>query len=91
VVRKSVGESEPQTIAAPVSSITDSASPLPRLKDARATVVADFEEQYLKTLLKQTNGSVRQACRVSGLSRSRFYTLLKKYNISPSYSSLENK
>jgi DNA-binding NtrC family response regulator len=51
--------------------------------------VERFEKQYLEILVKQTHGSVRKACRVSGLSRSRFYTLVKKYKLSPSLSMME--
>ncbi|MBW1961801.1 MAG: sigma-54-dependent Fis family transcriptional regulator, partial [Deltaproteobacteria bacterium] len=39
------------------------------------------EQQYLEDLMSITKGNVRDACRISGLSRSRFYDRLKKYNI----------
>jgi two-component system NtrC family response regulator len=37
--------------------------------------------EYLRALLYRTNGNVSQACRISGLSRSSFYELLKKHNL----------
>jgi DNA-binding NtrC family response regulator len=40
------------------------------------------ERQYLQDLMSQTRGHIRDACRVSGLSRSRLYALLKEHNIS---------
>ena len=52
---------------------------LPKLKDVRAAAVSDAEQQYLKELISFTGGDSSEACRISGLSRSRFYTLLKKY------------
>jgi two-component system NtrC family response regulator len=52
---------------------------LPKLKEVRAAAVSDAEQQYLKELISFTGGDSSEACRISGLSRSRFYTLLKKY------------
>ena len=46
--------------------------------------MARIEKDYLASLLRRTNGEVGEACRISGLSRSRLYTLLKKYGIKPS-------
>ena len=40
------------------------------------------ERQYLHDLMFQTKGSVREACRISGLSRSRLYALLKEHGLS---------
>lgn len=55
-------------------------SPLPpRLKDIRQAAIAEAEQQYLRDLLSFTSGDFNEACRISGLSRSRLYTLLKKY------------
>jgi two-component system NtrC family response regulator len=54
----------------------------PRLKDARETAIARVEQQYLHDLMQITEGNIREACRVSGLSRARLYELLKKYDIS---------
>jgi two-component system NtrC family response regulator len=51
---------------------------LPLLGDFRQTA----ERQYLQDLLYQTKGSIREACRVSGLSRSRLYALLKEHGLS---------
>jgi two-component system NtrC family response regulator len=54
------------------------------LKDFREAELARIEKEYLASLLRRTNGEVGGACRISGLSRSRLYTLLKKYGIKPS-------
>ncbi len=54
------------------------------LKDFRDVEVARAERDYLISLMRTTVGAVPEACRISGLSRSRLYTLLKKYGISPS-------
>lgn len=51
----------------------------PKLKEIRQATVADAERRYLKELIAYAGGDNNEACRISGLSRSRFYTLLKKY------------
>ena len=40
-----------------------------------------MESQYLQGLVTGTKGDISAACQISGLSRSRFYALLKKHNI----------
>ena len=51
----------------------------PKLKEIRKAAVSEAEQQYLKDLISFVGGDNNRACRISGLSRSRFYTLLKKY------------
>ncbi|HME46391.1 MAG TPA: sigma-54 dependent transcriptional regulator [Syntrophorhabdales bacterium] len=43
-----------------------------------------MESQYLQELVAATKGDIRAACRISGLSRSRLYALLKKHNVTVS-------
>jgi two-component system NtrC family response regulator len=52
---------------------------LPPLKEIRKTAVSGAEQQYLTDLISFVGGDNNKACRISGLSRSRFYTLLRKY------------
>jgi two-component system, NtrC family, response regulator len=54
---------------------------LPKLKDVRESALSKAEKQYLHDLILLTKRNVKEACRVSGLSQSRLYYLLKKYNI----------
>jgi two-component system, NtrC family, response regulator len=51
----------------------------PKLKEIRKAAVSEAEKQYLKDLISFVDGDINEACRISGLSRSRFYTLLRKY------------
>ena len=51
----------------------------PKLKELRKAAVSEAEKQYLKDLITFVGGDINKACRISGLSRSRFYTLLRKY------------
>jgi len=54
------------------------------LKDYRDAAMGRAEQDYLAALVRKTGGDIAETCRISGLSRSRLYTLLKKYGISPS-------
>jgi two-component system NtrC family response regulator len=51
----------------------------PELKTIRKAAVSEAEQRYLEDLISFTGGDKNKACRISGLSRSRFYTLLKKH------------
>lgn len=51
------------------------------LKDFREAGLARLEKQYLVSLIRATNGNFEEARRISGLSRSRIYALLKKHQI----------
>ncbi|WP_041280669.1 sigma-54-dependent transcriptional regulator [Desulfosudis oleivorans] len=75
--RKKVDSAEPGTEGRDRNSNMS----LPPLKKVRDDVVAQTEKSYLADLMRITGGKVSEACRVSGLSRSRLYTLLKKYGI----------
>jgi two-component system NtrC family response regulator len=50
----------------------------PKLKEIRQAAVAEAERRYLKDLLSYCGGDKIRACRISGLSRSRFYALLRR-------------
>lgn len=54
---------------------------LPKLRDLREDVFFRAEYLYLRNLINLTGHNIRQACELSGLSRSRLYTLLKKYQL----------
>lgn len=49
------------------------------LKERRQTILDLLERDYLKVLMSSTGGDFRNACKISGLSRPRLYSLLKKY------------
>ncbi len=58
---------------------TISAEGFPKLKDFRETTFAKAEQQYLQDLMWLTKGNMKEACQLSGVSRSRLYELIKKY------------
>ena len=51
----------------------------PKFKEIRKVAVSEAEQRYLKELISFAGGDNNKACRISGLSRSRFYTLLRKH------------
>jgi two-component system NtrC family response regulator len=55
----------------------------PTLKEFHGTTVLAAEKQYFKDLMLFVGGNIDEACRISGLSRSRLYALLKKYRLLP--------
>jgi two-component system NtrC family response regulator len=59
----------------------DAARALPRLAEARTAAIAAAEREYLRDLLTHTGDNVSRACAISGLSRSRLYSLLKKHGM----------
>lgn len=55
---------------------------LPKFQEYRDSVYAEAEKQYLHNLMEITDNNISEACRISGLSQSRLYAILKKNNIS---------
>lgn len=52
-------------------------------KNFRQAGIEELERRYLNDLLSSTKGSIRKACQIAHLSRTRLYYLLKKYGLSP--------
>jgi DNA-binding NtrC family response regulator len=48
----------------------------------RDSAIVSAEKQYLTDLMYQAGANIKEACDISGLSRSRLYELMKKYGIS---------
>jgi DNA-binding NtrC family response regulator len=82
MARTSVGDEKVETQKRQRS--IDRKQTLPELQALREAAVAEVEKNYLQELMSLTGGKVKDACRISGLSRSRLYELLKKYHVSTS-------
>jgi two-component system NtrC family response regulator len=54
----------------------------PDLKTYRQQKIDESEKSYLHNLMNLTKGDIKLSCKHSGLSRARFYALIKKHNIS---------
>lgn len=80
VARNSFHKSPVGSVGPGHPEIRSSVPPAPsKLKEIRKVAVSAAEEQYVKDLTSLVGGNIDNACRISGLSRSRFYTLLRKY------------
>jgi DNA-binding NtrC family response regulator len=53
-------------------------------KEARAQVLHDFEERYLRALLERSRGNVSQAARDARMDRSHLIDLLTRHGLRPS-------
>jgi two-component system NtrC family response regulator len=51
------------------------------LSEVRDAALAEVERNYLINLMAHTQGKMKDAIRISGLSQSRLYSLMKKYQI----------
>ncbi len=69
-------KADPKTIAAPMG--LNQTERLPSLRDFRDHT----EKSYLKELIRRSKGDRRLACRMSGISQSRLYSLLKRHHLS---------
>lgn len=49
---------------------------------AKKIIIETFEKKFLKERLKEANGNVSEAARLSGIERQSFQRLMKKYNLS---------
>jgi two-component system NtrC family response regulator len=65
-------------------SVYASDMPFPTLDEVRAKAVLDSEREYLHRVMAYAQRDIPKAIDLSGLSRARFYALLKKHDISTS-------
>ncbi|MDD5284591.1 MAG: sigma-54 dependent transcriptional regulator [Desulfuromonadaceae bacterium] len=68
-------------VSSPHSTENNGTLSLPQLHEFRDSICSNAEKQYLQDLMALTGNNVAEACRVSGLSPSRLYALLKKQGI----------
>jgi two-component system NtrC family response regulator len=61
---------------------TEGVQSLPKLNDYREDIYNEAEKNYLFDLMALSGQNIQDACRISGLSQSRLYALLKKHEIS---------
>jgi two-component system NtrC family response regulator len=75
---KPIGEkpaAQPPVVPSP--PLTDHPEQLPNIREFRS----DLEKRYLEELVEQTGGNLKKILELSGLSRSHFYAMVKKYGI----------
>jgi DNA-binding NtrC family response regulator len=50
-------------------------------KDQKSAVIADFEERYVRLLMKEHGGNVSAAARVAGIDRMSLHKILARYGL----------
>lgn len=50
-------------------------------KDQKSRVIADFEERYVRQLMKAHQGNVSGAARVAGIDRMSLHKILDRYDL----------
>ncbi len=50
-------------------------------KDQKASVIADFEERYVRTLMRIHQGNVSAAARVAGIDRMSLHKIIERYGL----------
>ena len=73
---------DPEQSVGDVSESALNTETIPPYREYRDTELARIERQYLENLMRLTHGSIKEACRISGLGRTRLYILMKKHNVS---------
>jgi two-component system NtrC family response regulator len=68
-------------LANPAAFDAVTADDLPKFKSFRRKMSTQIEKEYLKNLLQTVRSDVKQAMKISHLSRSRFYELLKVHDL----------
>ena len=75
-------ESTPGTEPQRYESVRYDIKNMPLLQDVRNRAVKTEEKQYLEYLIAHVGNNINKCCAIAGLSRSRFYDLLKIHKIS---------
>lgn len=78
LARQTMGKTTAKTSRIDTTPKTTS---LPDLKTYRNTHTAEIEKDYLIKLVEITDGDVAQGCRIAGLSRARYYALMKQHGV----------
>jgi len=81
VARASVNKSRKTPINKSPEESAAPAGTLPAYRDFREAVLDEAEKKYFQDLMSAAKGSIKGACQISGLGRTRLYTLMKKYGI----------
>ena len=79
IAQNGIGK-EPPPKATPEGDVPSPS--FPSLQALRESAITRVEREYLQNLMSVARDKITEACRLSGLSRSRLYELLKKYDIS---------
>jgi len=81
VVEAALVMGELDIAGAPRAATKLAAGALPTYRDARATALARFETDYLRTLIERAGGNASEAARLARMDRPYLLTLLRKHGL----------
>jgi two-component system NtrC family response regulator len=81
IIQAKLGQVDKTPAASPMTAKGPPAAGLPSLKAVRESELSRIETRYLNDLMIACDGNIQEACRISGLSQSRLYALLKQHGI----------
>ena len=55
------------------------------MRDAKRTLITNFERNFVIAALRKSHGNIAHAARSSGKTRRAFFELLRKYHVSASH------
>lgn len=79
--KKLKGRGKNNNSASMETAYSDDTFELPTLRQARDIAIEAEEKRYLQTLIQKHGNNISKCCEIADLSRSRFYDLLKKYQL----------
>ncbi len=83
VTRRRVEETPDTLISETTDRTSELSADLPRkYREFRESVLIEAEKSYLAGLMAFTQGSMKEACQLSGLSRTQLYNMLKRRGVS---------
>jgi two-component system NtrC family response regulator len=82
IARASVSQRDNEPIEKALPQKDPPADTLPKYRSFRQSVLDEAEKRYLEDLMVLAHGNIKEACHLSGLGRTRLYTLMKKHGIS---------
>ena len=65
----------------PAQPLAVSPAQVQSYRDARATALAKFEAEYLRTLIDRAGGNASEAARIARMDRPYLLTLLRKHGL----------
>lgn len=80
VVQSALDREGPTAEILPIEAATE--AQLSSFKEYRQQSIFQAEHDYLLNLMQAAKGSMKKACEISGLGRTRLYTLLRQHHIS---------
>ncbi|SDB58249.1 two-component system, NtrC family, response regulator [Desulfonatronum thiosulfatophilum] len=69
------------SVEKPFRQTFSSSTSFPTLRELREVTISAMEKKYLEELLQRSGADLNSALNLSGLSRARFYELLKKHSM----------